>query len=65
MRASDLGDDQRDYYEERAAIRQYHGGMSRDLAEREALADVKKRWQSVTQADLFLTGKPTVGKVTL
>ena len=36
---ADLSADRRDTYEERAAIMEYHGGLSRDRAEAEALAE--------------------------
>ena len=33
-----------EYFEERAAIREYDGKLSRDIAEREAMMDVLKRF---------------------
>ena len=35
-----MTDDEKEHYEERAAIMQYDGWMSRDEAERQALQDV-------------------------
>ena len=40
----DLTDDEREHYEERAAIREHDGGQSRADAERGALEDVL-RWR--------------------
>jgi len=40
---SRLDADMREYFEERAGIRQYDGGLSRELAECLALLDVLKR----------------------
>lgn len=38
-----LAPDQREEFEERAAIMQYHGGMSREDAERLAMERARKR----------------------
>lgn len=40
MLATDLPPDWREWYEERAAIREYQGKQSREEAEREALKEV-------------------------
>ncbi len=37
----DLPDEWRDWYEERAAIREYHGGQAREHAEAEALRETR------------------------
>ena len=34
-----------DEWEERAAMREYHGRMVRDVAEREAEQDVRRMWR--------------------
>lgn len=36
----------REAYEERAAIKEFDGGMSRDQAEREAETEVRQRWKA-------------------
>lgn len=40
---TELTDDEREDYEERAAIMEYDGKLDREEAERAALEDVKKR----------------------
>lgn len=40
-----MPEDARDSFEERAAIREYDGGMSRDDAEAAALEDVRSEWK--------------------
>ena len=42
----DLPGDWRVWFEERAAIKEYCGGMSRELAEAQALAETVKRMQT-------------------
>lgn len=44
----DLPGDLRIEFEERAALMEYEGGLSRERAEALALAEVVKRWQSQT-----------------
>lgn len=36
----------REAFEERAAIKEFDGGMPRDQAEREAEAEVRQRWKA-------------------
>jgi hypothetical protein len=40
MALSALSEDERDNYEERAAIKEYDGGMSRETAESQALQEI-------------------------
>ena len=42
-----LDEDAREFFEERAGIRQYEGGLSRQEAEAQAYEDVR-RWQRKT-----------------
>ncbi len=39
----------REYYEERAAIREFHGGQAREHAEAEALAETVERMRAAGQ----------------
>jgi hypothetical protein len=47
----DLDEDEREAFEERAALMQYQGGMSREAAEAKALERIEKA--RLTQGQLF------------
>lgn len=49
-RVATLSEAQREEFEERAAIMEFDGGLSRDGAEIEALADVLRRWSELANA---------------
>lgn len=48
---TDLPDDWREYYEERAAIREYDGGQAREHAEAEALQETLRAMEIANALD--------------